>query len=55
MTPRLNSTTKVTDPAGMPTIEILKIWAELARVVDDQQSQITALTARVAALEALHP
>jgi hypothetical protein len=45
----------MSDPAGMPTIEILKTWAEMARVVDEQQSQITALEARVAALEALHP
>jgi hypothetical protein len=51
MTPRLNSTTKVSDPAGMPTMEILKLWAELARIIDDQQAQITALEARVTALE----
>jgi hypothetical protein len=55
MTPRLNSTTRVSNQGGMPTIELLKVWAELARVVDNQQSQITALEARVAALEALHP
>lgn len=55
MTPRLNSTTKTTDAAGMPTVEMLKLWAEMARIIDEQGDAITALTARVAALEALHP
>lgn len=55
MTPRLNSTTKISDMAGMPTVEILKLWAELARIIDEKDAEITALEARVAALEALHP
>jgi len=52
--PRLNNTTKISE-TGMPTIELLKYTAELARYVETLKAENTALAARVTALEALHP
>ncbi len=51
MTPRLNNTTQVSDPRGMPTIELLKLWAELAREIDALKAQIADHETRITALE----
>jgi len=38
----------VTKNGDLPSLELLKLIAELARIIDEQE-------ARIAALEALHP
>lgn len=39
----LSNTTRVTDKDGMPTIELLKLIAELRREIEELKARVTAL------------